>query len=418
MDRLRSLHTTATRLLFSSRTKFPLWLLLPLLLGDALLNAAIILKVPYTEIDWTAYHSQIATYLSGERDYALLKGGTGPLVYPAAHVYIYQLLHGLSIPSAQWVFAALYLCTLLLVGLCYREARAPAFLLPLLCASKRLHSIYVLRLFNDGWAVLFFWAAVLAWQRRKWTVGSVAFSIAVGVKMGALLALPGVGAVYLLALGRGRALAQAGVMAAVQAGLGAPFLARFPKSYLSRAFEFTRVFMFRWTVNWRFVGEEVFLSRAFAAGLLGVHVLILAVFLARRWCRPAQRSFWGFVKLIFVPPPPAEQAAIARRVDARFVLTTVLAANAAGMLCARSLHYQFYAWLAWGAPFLLWRAGLGPAWTLVLWAAQEWAWNVFPSTNVSSGVVVGVLVASVAGVYWGTRSEGTEEEGGKGKKRV
>ncbi len=41
--------------------------------------------IPDTEIDWKAYMQQIAQYRSGERDYALIKGDTGPLVYPAGN---------------------------------------------------------------------------------------------------------------------------------------------------------------------------------------------------------------------------------------------------------------------------------------------------------------------------------------------
>jgi alpha-1,3-mannosyltransferase len=43
----------------------------------------------------------------------------------------------------------------------------------------------------------------------------------------------------------------------------------------------------------------------------------------------------------------------------------------------------------------------------VVWAAQEWAWNVYPSTNESSAVAVGSLAITVAAVWWGT---GVEEE--------
>ncbi len=34
-----------------------------------------------TEIDWSTYMQQVKGFLSGERDYALLGGDTGPLVY-------------------------------------------------------------------------------------------------------------------------------------------------------------------------------------------------------------------------------------------------------------------------------------------------------------------------------------------------
>jgi alpha-1,3-mannosyltransferase len=60
----------------------------------------------------------------------------------------------------------------------------------------------------------------------------------------------------------------------------------------------------------------------------------------------------------------------------------------------------------------------------VVWALQEWAWNVFPSTNASSAVVVMSLAVQVFGVYFnGSGEEEEEEEGksdksGRGKTRV
>jgi alpha-1,3-mannosyltransferase len=86
-------------------------------------------------------------------------------------------------------------------------------------------------------------------------------------------------------------------------------------------------------------------------------------------------------------------------------MTTLLTAIAIGMLCARSLHYQFFAYIAWATPFLLWKAGFHPILQYALWGAQEWAWNVYPSTPASSGVVVGVLAITILGSWWGAKGE-------------
>jgi hypothetical protein len=192
-----------------------------------------------TEIDWKAYMEQVIQYIGGERDYAAIKGGTGPLVYPAGHVYIYSFLYhltvnGTNILHAQWIFVGLYLATLYVVLMCYREARvitsqsmvntapsligwkAPPYILPLLLFSKRLHSIYMLRLFNDPFSIFFLFVAVYLWQKRMWTLGSISYSMSISVKMNTLFVLPAVGAILLQAVGRDKAVQQAMIMVQVQ----------------------------------------------------------------------------------------------------------------------------------------------------------------------------------------------------------
>ena len=73
-----------------------------------------------TEIDWSTYVQQVEAFLNGVRDYSLIKGDTGPVVYPAGHLYINTLFyylsnHGRNILIVQCIFLVVYLINLLLV---------------------------------------------------------------------------------------------------------------------------------------------------------------------------------------------------------------------------------------------------------------------------------------------------------------
>ena len=266
---------------------------------------------------------EVGGFLAGERDYKNLKGGTGPLVYPAGFVYLYSFLQKSTLGSvrpAQWFFAGVYLATHAVVLALYVKSRVvPPLSLTLLSLSKRLHSIYLLRCFNDGAAMLLAWGATLLLVRalssddgggkkeqgggkgkssngvggeggsRKKSllvVASVAaFSLAVSVKMNVLLMAPPV-AVLLLQAARVQEIAS-GVLfgTALQVLLGLPFLLRFPGSYLGRAFELGRVFTHKWSVNFAFLSEEAFVSKRLALGLAAAHLGVLFAFAGWRWTR-------------------------------------------------------------------------------------------------------------------------------------
>ena len=256
--------------------------------------------------------------------------------------------------------------------------------------------------------MLALFTAIFAYQNGFYTLGSLVYSFGLGTKLSLALAAPAIGVVLFQAVGPGRAFGGVNNMLQVQIVLGFPFWSVNGIAYFGRAFELGRKFLFKWTVNWRFVGEERFLSKEFAVGLLVANAAILGMFVQTRWLRPSGLSLWRMAMTIFKPLPARLQQRIRLNVTPDFVLTSVLSSMVVGMLCARSLHYQFYAYIAWSTPFLLWKAGLPFYLVFAVWAAQEWAWNVYPSTDASSMVVVGCLLVQVIGVWWGTRNEFAE----------
>jgi alpha-1,3-mannosyltransferase len=118
----------------------------------------------------------------------------------------------------------------------------------------------------------------------QWLWGTLVLSIAASIKMNALLLLPGL--VFLLVrnvgLARGALYLSAAVV--VQAAIGAPFLLTHPGPYVGKAFELSRVFFHTWTVNWKFLPEDVFVSPRVATGLLAGQLGTLLVLGAYRWC--------------------------------------------------------------------------------------------------------------------------------------
>jgi alpha-1,3-mannosyltransferase len=109
-------------------------------------------------------------------------------------------------------------------------------------------------------------------------------SLSLSIKMNTLLYMPGFSLILLYSVGWIKSIQLAIFFILIQGLLGLPFLITFPKQYLAKSFEFGRVFMFQWTVNWRFLGESVFLSEYFSKGLLMAHVGLLTVFLVK-WMR-------------------------------------------------------------------------------------------------------------------------------------
>ncbi|XP_010571404.1 PREDICTED: dol-P-Man:Man(5)GlcNAc(2)-PP-Dol alpha-1,3-mannosyltransferase, partial [Haliaeetus leucocephalus] len=358
-----------------------------LCLAEGGVNLWVIRRVPYTEIDWKAYMEEVEGFANGTLDYTQLKGDTGPLVYPAGFVYIFLGLYyatgrGTDIRLAQYLFAGLYLLNLLLVFRIYcRTNKVPPYVFFFMCcASYRIHSIFVLRLFNDPVAMAILFLAINLFLEERWSWGCLLFSLAVSVKMNILLFAPGLLFLLLQRFGLLGCIPKLCICALLQVVLGLPFLLVNAVGYLTRSFDLGRQFQFKWTVNWRFLPEEVFQNRAFHAMLLLAHLAGLGLFALHRWHR-SKESILTLLK------DPAERKHASPPLTVNKIVFVLFSSNFLGICCSRSLHYQFYVWYFHTLPYLLWctpTTKLAHMPKVLLLGVIELCWNTYPSTVCSS----------------------------------
>ena len=140
-------------------------------------------------------------------------------------MYLFSVLYwltdqGINIARAQIIFAFLYLVHLAVVFAVYRRLTGVKMPPLLLCfislTGYRIHSIFALRLFNDGPAMTFFYLAMLAFINQHWKMGSMLYSLSVSIKMNTLLAAPGLLIVYLRNLNMRHTIINLAICAAVQ----------------------------------------------------------------------------------------------------------------------------------------------------------------------------------------------------------
>jgi alpha-1,3-mannosyltransferase len=394
----------------------------------------IILKVNYTEIDWIAYMEEVEGWLGGETNYMNLKGPTGPLVYPAAFLYIFNIFrlitnNGKSIRKAQWLFSGIYILNLAIVLYIYKAcfsnitsksksksksssvtrssssssrssirnrsgskgkgkgngngngngkikkgsnvnydsvvSSTSTFWLmciPMLILSKRLHSIFLLRLFNDPVAIIFGYVAITMFINYKYRIGCIFYSISVGIKMNMLLYAPGLLLILLLGNGIYETIICLFICFIIQVIIGYPFLSTYPIQYIKKAFEFNRIFFYKWTVNYKFLTEEIFLNQFLSKMLLLLTIITLIIF-AMKWIKENMKVIINnkrkkenekeVEKGFFTMYPKGI------KLNSYFIVITIFTSNFIGITFARTIHYQFYSWYYHTIPLLLYHGSQG-----------------------------------------------------------
>ena len=121
--------------------------------------------------------------------------------------------------------------------------------------------------------------------------------------------------------------------------VGAEFLLTHPWEYLGRAFEFSRKFFFKWTVNFRFLPEEIFLDSRLHLALLALHLMFLVLFCSKKWLpKEFGTNLLGFPVRVLKTIAGAGKYPTC----SLMTLTMILTSNFIGIVFARSLHYQVF----------------------------------------------------------------------------
>ena len=315
-------------------------------------------------IDFPAYVIQVDQFLSGDRNYYDFTTPQGPLVYPAGFLYfftpiMYLMNGGTVIWIGQLIFVGLYLATAFLSIKNGVLAGVPKWILYAVFLSPRALSIYILRLFNDGPTALLSQLCVFFFLKRNWKFGCVFLSLAVSMKMNALLYAPGVAFLLFKNLSINSALSHiVFICGGIQILLGYPFLVTYPLAYIHRAFELTRICDIAGTVNWKFLPFEVFNSRIFHVSLLIGTVLTYYCFWTGVWSKKRNVDQKSSVFSISSPRNTETISPLAASDEDYFqetkaILMILYSSNFIGVVFARSINTQYYVWYSFTLPVLV-----------------------------------------------------------------
>lgn len=291
----------------------------------------------------------------------------------------------------------LYLATLIVVLMVYKQGRrVPLWALFMLCISRRVHSIFVLRLFNDCWAVFLFFIALYLFTKDKWSSGCLFFSLAVSVKMNILLFAPALLLLLLKRFGLIGTIPKLMICAAPQVILAIPFLLVNPWGYIQRSFDLGRQFFYVWSVNWKFIPEHIFLHPAWGLGLLALTAIFIAYFWFFKWMA-VESSFLAILQ--------GKYSGL--KINPDHIISLMFTSNFIGIVFARSLHFQFYVWYFFTLPYLMWCTKIPTPFKAGLLLVIEAVWNIFPSNAYTSSVLlcchliilVGLLLAPLGEPY-------------------
>jgi len=107
-----------------------------------------------------------------------------------------------------------------------------------------------------------------------------------------------------------------------------------------------------------------------------LHLSLLILFTHKHW----SARFGGILSLLGFPIAVRDDTNKPGkgRVAPSSAITALPTCNIIGLACARSIHYQFYAWYFHGLSYLLWKTALPVSARLLILLVIEVVYNVYP----------------------------------------
>ena len=310
------------------------------------------------EVDWKSYVEIIEMIINGEYDYGLIKGENGYCVYPAGFVYEFYFIYYMT--SRGKPIISLFLFLFVFFIMTYVIFKVYDSVLPkeynwikIFCAvSTNVEHSVINHRFNDSLAMtplylcLFF---LINNQKKGLYYATFFYALALSTKTNILLYLPGLIYIFTKIKGPIFAIIQLIIIILFQFIIGYPFIKVSAANYFGKTYDFSREFLYSQTMNWQFIPEEIFHSQFFYNTLAVVHLGILAIFFLFKWEKLSLNIFkdvrlndWSW-EMKVVP------------LNKNFILRVLFICNLIGILCFRSLHYQYVVWYFTSFPFLIWQ---------------------------------------------------------------
>lgn len=148
--------------------------------------------------------------------------------------------------------------------------------------------------------------------------------------------------------------------------------------------------MYKWTVNFKFLPEEIFLSKKLSILLLLMTLLMIVIF-AYKWINENNKILTKYGKKSIIG---------IGNLAPNFIIVTIFTSNFIGVAFARTLHYQFYSWYFHTIPYLLWHINIPIIIKLFIFICIEIAFNIYPAIPLSSAVLQICHIVILLGLFF------------------